>query len=933
MSVSSSIHNEDLDENLQNEELIDINSHNDTTQVQDNLNDERICKICRGDEEPLFSPCNCNSHVHQECLLEWVKSKNGDINNGLIDYDNIVCEICKSKIVFKRSYDTAEASNVGVVEILRLKFQSLQQNKNMCIQLGFVVLGLLVGTLNWFTIRKYYLYGEIPSLRKITAYFFDESSNFIFNDLYLVLQCCIVVFFEYQHILNHESSKKIVNHHLQKQEDEELPPIWPSGSDISGLQALLFFPILVPAAFIAVGYIPVKAVQTLAPTLNLQASSSLFLFYWIVSLMVALVPVKLFSTKDERLFTRLFFTKYTCKEMTLSFFDYLAPLVIVKPVLDICFGNKLLHLNNYTFDIRKIDMFSLYGNPYTSLLNTVKLALAFANSHFYRYGLFSLIYDFQIHNAADTDHIFLFNVFHNLITHIKRMIFLLGATMMLYGTSLMVLVSYRPDVLPLSIGYGNSSSPLNSGKRSNSMIIANLDKLLDLASPLFVKFVQFYYKFFALKLARWFRLSEFLFRKTNIDERGSIVYRSLYHQWFKATYAQLSNTTLFSEPKTMSETHQLFKEEPTVHAYFVPNGQYRRVPNFLPKDITCEYYTPVTKNDKPLRPPKAKLENEYTPFRQYTVMYYFTLYTPPFYVLRLWAFHVCMGALHGVTALYFFISSNFVGQLILNRLRFVPWVSKKIEFGNNISFIKVFLGLLIQLMVINSVVYKDLTGPAVLFRSVFKIFRFPFFLNITLFPGVVLAFLAAGFVSYETTSAFTLAFKWKFLGKNPWPNYYFSYLLMPMYLMTKHLFIYVIPVGIYLAWLCLKLLIKIQIEDLQFKEGMKAVWNDYYRMFVVGFLKYILPALLIQFSVSAIRHCKFHKWDYFLLQHSIAIDFFSSNDSLLEYLYVLLGPLLFFGGLGRDSYRFIKAKYAKTKTEAIDKLHADDIVLENKKEV
>ncbi|KAL6951065.1 hypothetical protein ACO0QE_000358 [Hanseniaspora vineae] len=383
----------------------------------------------------------------------------------------------------------------------------------------------------------------------------------------------------------------------------------------------------------------------------------------------------------------------------------------------------------------------------------------------------------------------------------------------------------------------------------------------------------------------------------------------------------------------MSETSQLFKEEPTVHAYFVPNGQYLRVPNYLPKDITCEYYVPVTKNDKPLRQPRTMVQNEYTPFRQYTDMYYFTLYTPPFYVLRLWAFHVCMGLLHCVTALYFFISSDFIGQLVFKSLKFVPWVAKNIDLGNNLSFIKSFLGLLIQLMIIDSVVHKNLTGPTVLFGSVFKIFRMPFFFYITVFPGIALAFLVAGFLSYESVSVIKLAFKWKFLGINPWANEYFSFMLMPLYLISQHVFVYVIPVSVYLAWLCLRLLVKIYTEDFQFKQGMKAVWTDFYGRFVIGFLKYVLPAILLQFSISAVRHRENHKWDYYLLQIAIARDFFSPSDSPFEYFYVLLGPLLFVGGLGTKFYQSIKAKYAKSKTEAIDKLHADEIVLANKKEI
>lgn len=78
---------------------------------QDKKSNLKICRICQEDEleseSKLLKPCKCNSHIHKECLLTWIKTK---INSDIIDYKNdLNCEICLTKIKYTHSINEDSA--------------------------------------------------------------------------------------------------------------------------------------------------------------------------------------------------------------------------------------------------------------------------------------------------------------------------------------------------------------------------------------------------------------------------------------------------------------------------------------------------------------------------------------------------------------------------------------------------------------------------------------------------------------------------------------------------------------------------------------------------------------------------------------------------------------------------------------------------------
>ncbi|KAL6944872.1 hypothetical protein ACO0QE_002314 [Hanseniaspora vineae] len=75
------------------DDLISISEKQQEEQQEEQQDEpQKICRVCRDDdsEEPLFSPCHCKSLIHQQCLVNWLKSKSGVQDSSDIDYDATV---------------------------------------------------------------------------------------------------------------------------------------------------------------------------------------------------------------------------------------------------------------------------------------------------------------------------------------------------------------------------------------------------------------------------------------------------------------------------------------------------------------------------------------------------------------------------------------------------------------------------------------------------------------------------------------------------------------------------------------------------------------------------------------------------------------------------------------------------------------------------
>ncbi|CDK29211.1 unnamed protein product [Kuraishia capsulata CBS 1993] len=89
------------------------------------------------------------------------------------------------------------------------------------------------------------------------------------------------------------------------------------------------------------------------------------------------------------------------------------------------------------------------------------------------------------------------------------------------------------------------------------------------------------------------RMSHFIVNHPVPEERGRVVYRSIFHQL-------LRSKPDYSQPMSYESAVEMFKSSPGVNAAFVPNGSYMRVPDNdnVSRKFLRELFVPVTKDDE-----------------------------------------------------------------------------------------------------------------------------------------------------------------------------------------------------------------------------------------------------------------------------------------------------------------------------------------------
>ncbi|AGO11686.1 AaceriADL090Wp [[Ashbya] aceris (nom. inval.)] len=176
---------------------------------------------------------------------------------------------------------------------------------------------------------------------------------------------------------------------------------------------------------------------------------------------------------------------------------------------------------------------------------------------------------------------------------------------------------------------------------------------------------------------RRLRLSSFVLDKDIPMERGYVIYRNYFYKYLASKRARWSNRTLYSSPTTHEEAQQLFRADPSVHAYFVPDGCLMRVPasDLVSRNYVQMLFVPVTKNDKLLVPLDldgikrrssenagefSHLAKQNTDFDTYTVVY-----VPPSFKLR---YSLLLLLIWAFTSLLFIsvgLGAHILGQSVL----------------------------------------------------------------------------------------------------------------------------------------------------------------------------------------------------------------------------------------------------------------------------
>lgn len=207
------------------------------------------------------------------------------------------------------------------------------------------------------------------------------------------------------------------------------------------------------------------------------------------------------------------------------------------------------------------------------------------------------------------------------------------------------------------------------------MVLHSTKVMLDSYSSLKTYVRQYWTRVFDI-CCRRLRLSSFILGKDIATERGYVLYRNRFYQFFASDKAKWSNPSLYSSPKTLSQARQLFKENSQIHAYFIPDGTLMRVPanDIISRNFVQTLFVPVTKDDKLLKPLDMErikersqrnngtfshLDEQNTEFDSYTVVY-----TPPDFRFRYSTLIVTVWLFASILFIGLGLASNTLSMLI-----------------------------------------------------------------------------------------------------------------------------------------------------------------------------------------------------------------------------------------------------------------------------
>lgn len=182
----------------------------------------------------------------------------------------------------------------------------------------------------------------------------------------------------------------------------------------------------------------------------------------------------------------------------------------------------------------------------------------------------------------------------------------------------------------------------------------------------FCKYWKNTFKFVCSKL----RLSSFLLNEDKTDERGKIIYKTIF--------ARLTNPKPdYTDPVLESEIKSYFVSHPKALCCFVPDGNYVRVPNddHVSRNFVKTLFVPVTKSDQLLAPiPEYPDEDEkYNPYGDVDPMdvtTYTIVYRPPNFKLRLFALFASLWLSSLLLTFAFYLSNIIIGKSFIKLIGF-----------------------------------------------------------------------------------------------------------------------------------------------------------------------------------------------------------------------------------------------------------------------
>ncbi|SCU85077.1 LAFA_0D13762g1_1 [Lachancea sp. 'fantastica'] len=134
------------------------NYNMDPSTATNSIPEGASCRICRGEhstDQPLFHPCKCRGsikYIHENCLMEWVASKNVDLSRP---GSEMKCDICHFPIQLTTVYDENTPDRVPLTLIIRTTVGVLLRQTQYVLCIALAASLLVVGIpLTWNALGK-----------------------------------------------------------------------------------------------------------------------------------------------------------------------------------------------------------------------------------------------------------------------------------------------------------------------------------------------------------------------------------------------------------------------------------------------------------------------------------------------------------------------------------------------------------------------------------------------------------------------------------------------------------------------------------------------------------------------------------------------------------------------------------------------------------
>lgn len=570
----------------------------------------KICRICQEDEaesgQVLYKPCKCNSHIHKECLLQWIKTK---INSDIIDYQNdLQCEVCLSKIRYthKTTLENGENkfSNIKLAKDMTNFF--FRRNSKVfeiilksifCFMVPCFIFVFLFGIVEALLVekRKYVLNPELFDVPDTSTdgYLWDKWLLWI-NPDYFPTESSILVNGCVNEVLSLLSLFPMITNEMSQEANRNV---------FYKMYEYMYGSTKATAELLKISneVVAYSNMSTMNYVLNYLALVTIGIPLLSIFLVAReAIPRYILGTKynplgyDNEIYYATYFSlalncliyfgikvrQHNNKPISYKTFVYqqLLKTLIDLKIQEVCVHGltiiavDYLHFNKYFALNHERTKMLFQFNPSMESVTLLLNCLTFLRTSIFRNGVFYRFPSLSMTEGSfkKIKALFFTSIPKLVLGNILGLLHLVLAFFAIGGAGIVTAASFKPELFPIIITWDKVEKFI-----LKTFVLSILTKQAHtLQDAVYIPVFQ--------KLAAIFRLSNYLFDYDRPLERGTIIYHeSVGDSDRERKLARDSNPVLFKEPcvSEREALHRLEKGNQEIKAYLVQKGYNAKIPN------------------------------------------------------------------------------------------------------------------------------------------------------------------------------------------------------------------------------------------------------------------------------------------------------------------------------------------------------------------